>query len=229
MAHIWINHGTHLNESWHTFKWAMSHKSMSHGTHEWDMVHKWMSHVTHMQRRDSCKFDAQITCSDWSDLRFTYKWVMAHIWMSHVTHMNESCHMNEVCQMNEGAEVRQNARRLIQVCDITHMCDKWVMSHVYSSHSTQMGHVTLMNESCHTHEWVMSHMRIWASNDTSQKPPRIVIIMTHSWVCHTPFICVTWLIHECAMIHLFVWHDSLICENRLYNLCLHSTFLASRL
>jgi len=42
MAHMWMSHGTHMNESWHTYEWIVSPSSryilysilwMSHGTH----------------------------------------------------------------------------------------------------------------------------------------------------------------------------------------------------
>jgi len=35
--------------------------------------------------------------------------------------------------------------------------------------------------------------------------------MTHSYVWHDAFICVTWLIHMFDMIQSYVWHDSFIC------------------
>jgi len=34
--------------------------------------------------------------------------------------------------------------------------------------------------------------------------------MTHSYVRHDSFICVTWLIHLCDMTHSYMWHDSYI-------------------
>jgi len=34
--------------------------------------------------------------------------------------------------------------------------------------------------------------------------------MTHSYVWHDSFICVTWLIHMCDMTHSYVWHASFI-------------------
>jgi len=44
--------------------------------------------------------------------------------------------------------------------------------------------------------------------------------MTHSYVWHDSFICVTWLIicarrrvHMCHITHSYVWHDSCICVN----------------
>jgi len=52
---------------------------------------------------------------------------------------------------------------------------EWVMSHIWKSHVTRMnGHVTQMNESCHTYEWVMSH--IWMSHVKDAKRAHIQII-----------------------------------------------------
>jgi len=43
--------------------------------------------------------------------------------------------------------------------------------------------------------------------------------MTHSYVWHDSFICVTWLIHVCDMTHPYVWHDSFICVTWLIYMC----------
>jgi len=43
--------------------------------------------------------------------------------------------------------------------------------------------------------------------------------MTHSYVWHDSFTCVTWLIHMCDMTHLHVWHDSFICVTWLIHMC----------
>ena len=43
--------------------------------------------------------------------------------------------------------------------------------------------------------------------------------MTHSYVWHDSFICVTWLIHMCDMTHSCVWYDSFICEIWLIHMC----------
>jgi len=77
-----MSHVTHMNESFHTYEWVMSHIWMSHVTHmneswhtyEWVMSHIWMSHGAHL-----------------NELCHTYEWVMSHIRMSHVTHTNASC------------------------------------------------------------------------------------------------------------------------------------------
>jgi len=54
-----------------------------------------------------------------------------------------------------------------------------------------MSHVTHMNESCHTYEWVMAHI----------------------WITRLIHICLwstrgTWPTHLYTMTHLYVWHDS---------------------
>jgi len=36
--------------------------------------------------------------------------------------------------------------------------------------------------------------------------------MTHSYVWHDSFKCVTWLIHMCDMTHSYVWHDRFTCD-----------------
>jgi len=43
--------------------------------------------------------------------------------------------------------------------------------------------------------------------------------MTHSYVSHDSFICVTWLIHMCDMTHSYVWHDSFICMPWPIHMC----------
>jgi len=43
--------------------------------------------------------------------------------------------------------------------------------------------------------------------------------MTHSYVWHDSYICITWLIHLCGMTHSYVWHNSFICVTWLIHLC----------
>jgi len=44
-------------------------------------------------------------------------------------------------------------------------------------------------------------------------------VMTHSYVCHDSFICVSWLIHMCVMTHSYVCHDSFIFVSWLIHMC----------
>jgi len=113
MAHIWMSHvkhktshGTHKNESWHTYEWAsQENASSSHlqneswYTYEWVMAQIRMSHGTHMIEPTK-RVPLLLTCrmshgthmnESWHtyDESFEiYEWVMSHIWMSHGTHMS---------------------------------------------------------------------------------------------------------------------------------------------
>jgi len=99
----------------------------------------------------------------------------------------------------------------------------------------------------HLHGWVLSCLAM--SDDTHSCKCRIhkcvcgntgsymycvitLIHMTHSYVTHLymwhdSFICVTWLIHMCDMTHsyvwhvthLYMWHDSFICVTWLIHMC----------
>jgi len=84
-----------------------------------------------------------------------------------------------------------------------------------------MSHVTHMNESCHTYEWVMSH--IWMSHVTHMNESCHI----YEWVMSQHNSCIfcphfhPWLVHICDLTHLLfgnvlwrrtlhshVWHNS---------------------
>jgi len=150
-----------MSESCHTYAWVMSHIPMSE--------------VTHMNESRKWYIDQ----------------VVVHTWMSHVTHVNESCHTCEKVMTHKSSHTHMNGwyrwhDSFVCVTWLNHMCDmtpsyvtllwlyslmcvawrmleschtyEWVMSHIW------VGHVTHMNESCHTYEWVMSH--IWVGHVT---------------------------------------------------------------
>jgi len=76
---------------------------------------------------------------------------------------------------------------------------------------TWMSHITHMIEPCDTHEWAMSHT--WTS---------LVLVSfmdTFQTQRHDSFMCVTWLIHVCDMIHSCVWYDSFIYLPWLIHVC----------
>jgi len=144
-----MRHYTRVNETWHAFKWFMSH------IYEWVMSHIWMSHAAHM-----------------NESYRTYKWVLAHIWMSHVTHMthvwrhhvthrDESWHTYEWVTSHRWMSHETNT-----------FWEKygWVMTHFLRN--IWMSHDTLfekhMNESWHTFQetngWVTSQAQISNTN-----------------------------------------------------------------
>jgi len=169
-----MSHDTLVNESCHTYEWVISHI--------------WTIHVTHM-----------------NESYHTHKLVMSHLWTSHVTHTNESCHTYEWVSSSFLA-LSLSLTLCVHVClffpphasfhtsplpasfscsrqvlcpwsksHVTHKNESchtydWVVSHIWMSHSTHM------NESCHTYEWVMSH--IWMSHVTHMNES----CHTYEWV-----------------------------------------------
>jgi len=72
-----MSHGTHMNESWRTYEWVMSHTWMARNRgrlkrRSWLII--WIDHVSHM---------------DFSYL--TYGFFTSHIWIFHVSHVDFSC------------------------------------------------------------------------------------------------------------------------------------------
>ena len=100
MAHVWMSHGTRMNESWHTYEWVMAHV--------------WMSHGTRMNQR--CRMCAAWVWCTRMTRRCSAAWVFKLLCTGHMTRINESNHTHE-----------------------------WV-------------HFAHVNEACHAYEWVMSHM-----------------------------------------------------------------------
>ena len=107
------------------------------------------------------------------------------MWMSHDTHMNELRH--------------------------TYEC---VMSHIWMRHITHMNehHLTHMNKSRHTFKWAgLIHMCDAMRHVTHMNASRMRYTCESPYEWHDSFICVTWLVHMCAVTDSYVWHDSLIC------------------
>jgi len=126
---------------------------------------------------------------------------------------------------------------LIRMCDATHsyICDtthvtqtschthERVTSHIKRSHGTGLNnHVTHMNESCHTYEWVMTYQNrqidvlchTYESSDTSGW------VMSHVWMSHVTHMnesCDTYVNESC---HTYEWVMSH--ENRRIDALCHT-------
>jgi len=205
------------------------------------------------ERQISKSLDNNTTDTHWSCR--TYEWVMSHVWINlttHINHLLSAPHLSAtillIC-MGSVARTKESYRtyegvmshvRRSHVARASCVTDQdvdgkrapihsasalwWVMSHIVShatptdescqthewvmSH-TWMSHITRMNESCHTHEWVMSH-------SSSHIEKCLLCDMTHSWECdmtnscvwHDSFMREMWLIHARDMTYSCVWHDS---------------------
>jgi len=106
--------------------------------------------------------------------------------MRPVTHMNESCKFLDILTSHVTHTKKKWLIRYISQRVLSHMhsfvmnesCHtyEWVMSHIW------MSHVTHMNESCHTYEWVMSHIR--SSHVTCKLVMSHVKEACHVWMSH---------------------------------------------
>jgi len=137
--------------------------------------HMWKSHVSHVNA--SYHIHEWVSCvTNINEACHTYEWVLSHV--THIWMSFESCHTYKWV-----------------LSHVTHVNEFWVMAHtsVYPLHNesrhTQLfqkricvwhdfarRQPTHMNESCHTYEWVLSHM--WMSHVThtcihfAQRQPR---------------------------------------------------------
>ena len=82
---------------------------------------------------------------------------------------------------------------------ITIHLNKYIFIHILSIYSHTFTH---LHADSYTHT-------AWAGAAANHND------MTHSYVWHDSFICVTWLIHMCDMTHSYVWHHSF---NHTHNL-----------
>jgi len=184
MAHIWMSH---MNESWHTYKWVMSHI--------------WMSHVAHI--RHYCHG---------THMNESYEWVMSHIWMSHVAHIRHYCstllfditasfvwhevicvvwlfHMGMSCMT-----------WLIHICDVAHFTSDMTGLFVWHARcGMTLSHVIYL---CDMIQFTLDITNLFVSHARSY-----VWYDSFTWeldVWHGSFIFVTGLIHMCDMAHSYL-------------------------
>ena len=113
-----------------------------------------------------------------------------------------------VCPPVEGQNINEHEfMSHIWMCHVTHMnvsCNtyEWVRSHLW------MSHVTHINESCQTHEWVMSH--IWISNSDAWHDSRACHNATDTSATSAAIIVVRDVSHSYVWCFLFVFVTWLI-------------------
>jgi len=182
-----MNHVTYMNESCHTYEWAMSHIWMSHVTHVNELCHIcervmsniWMSDATHM-----------------NESRHAYKRVMSHIWVSRVTHMNESCHtyamaVSHIWRSHVPFEMF-----------VTVQC-RGAQPTPWPRGSLEYGaRICLEYKSpSRSHKWSTGQYKAGTS----------------SYLWRISFMYVMGLIYMCGRIRSYVWHDSFVWMAWLYS------------
>jgi len=112
---VCMSHVTHVNESWHTYEWLMTHIWMSHGAHTNESCHMWM-------RNNTFEWVYRQVQQTMHGVYESYQ----HTWMSHVTH---ECNIIELCQiwMSSVAYERVIAPWM------SHVRFEWVLSHMNES------------------------------------------------------------------------------------------------
>ena len=205
MSHIWMSHVTHMDESCRTYAWVMSHiLSHSYAWHDSFMCVTWLIHVGH----DSfvrvtwliyMGSDVRLDDVDVWNMMHLYVW-LEFIYMFDLTHLSAL----GVCLSLSSSSVWRDSLvcvthiihksysiRRIHSCDLTYTY-VWTRMNVFirrihSSHKnclvyvthSFLNHGTHMNESWHTHEWVMAHT--WMSHGTHMNES----CHTYEWVTYT--------------------------------------------
>jgi len=78
----------------------------------------------------------------------------------------------------------------------------WVMSHIW------MIHVTHMNESCHTREWVMSHTWMSHVTHTNESCHTHEKVMSRTWMRHVTHMNASCHTHEWVILHTWMSHST---------------------
>ena len=194
----------HTNESCRMSYIPMSHVAhvnVSRRAHEWVMWWIWMGDVkwhewetsSDMNGRRQTSSDSLPCCARYGSASSIITMFMCATWLVHHWDMTHSCVRHDSFII----ETWLNETWLIHVCDMTRA------SLLLAIHCSLSNHVSFMSHSC-----LISFTVRCAS-----------AIMTHSYVRHDSFICVTWLIHMCDMTHSYVRHDSFILATWLIDMC----------
>jgi len=180
VSRVWMSHVSHMGESCLTHEWVTSHILMSHVTHMYAWWLMWcMSHtLTHvcltLSHMCVTRIVAHASCHTCRWVRVTWR-----IWISHVTHpftwniwmcdthgsLMSHTWMSDVIL---GWVISNSYQTHLKL--MWKSCESLVTLMWNSSTATRpltcMSHVTLVNqtchtgnESCHTCEWVMSHVK----------------------------------------------------------------------
>ena len=141
-----MSHVTHMNESYHTYEWVMSHT--------------WKSHVTHMN--ESCPI------SEWVRSRIneschTHTHAHTHTQEALFSHHNGIIHLlfkRALYTFQKALYTLKRAlytpkRALYTLKRALYTSLDQTISKLFSTH---ISHIWHMDESCHTYEWVISRI-----------------------------------------------------------------------
>ena len=149
MAHIWMSHGTHMNQPRHTYEWLMSHIWMSHGTHMNESCHTCECVIGHngfyLHFEGECVLQCVAVCC--SVLQCVA--VCCSVFTRSVACVAVCCSVLPCiavyCNMLQSVAVCCSVMQCVAAsCSV--LCTKWGMV-------TFETDVSRMNESCHTSKY----------------------------------------------------------------------------
>ena len=214
MAHIWMSHGTHSNESYSVLLISTGcNDNKSLNTYDWVMAHSYVLHDSFIYvpwRIHMCAMTHSYVCND------SFICVTRRIHMCAMTH-SYVCHDALVC-------VTWLIHRLMHTCALTRWYEyynihKW-MSHTRSQVPTPMSHGTHMNESWHTYEWVMAN--IWMSHIQYYLYSQVPTPMSHvahmnesapQQMSHVAHRNESWHLNKWVMSRIWMSHGTLTNES----------------
>jgi len=210
ISHIWVGHATYMNGSCHTYEWVMAHiwgslvihtakVQLTRLPHMCAMTHSYVWHdpfiyvtwlMSFIQPMYSC---GQITL-DPSDFGSSRKQPMS-IWRSPDT---ANCQQKQqIIPTKNWVFMLFNFKTKLPAC-FQHYRGPKLSVHSCSITRTMqetlepllmwMSHVTHMNESCHTYEWVAAHTwmsRVTHMNESCHTYERVMSHIRMSHVTHT--------------------------------------------
>jgi len=149
-----------------TCEWVMS-------THKWLMSHIGMSHCTHT-----------------NEFYQKYEPVMSHVWMSHtwlwatsrIEHDSFYSYMRHDSFLFVILLIQSYVWHESFTYDLF-ICVTWLIT--YHHYHVVTRHVTCMNKSCLTYEWVMSHTWMSHCTHTNEFYQTYEPVMSHVWMSHT--------------------------------------------
>jgi len=195
----------HMNESCHTWNWAMSHVIKGHNTCMYGSCHTYvwvMSHVYEL-------FFSQIFGLVWSHVK-SIRIALSYVWHDSSACMPNSCmfmtRLTHICDDSNHIYMSHSNHTyeciIVYVSPSNHMYECYTYERFLSTHYW-MSLGIYMNASCHTYEWGMSHLWIRHSTLLNESCYKYECVMSPVWMRYITHINMSW--HNIEWVLLYIW------------------------